>query len=191
MYVVCMYVCTYMYVCLRVLCVSTDVCMYVCMHVCMHCVCMYDVSMCICCRRGTLTEEFDAGALGLKFRSLTKNPKANWDFAKYTKTRRSQGPDVMGLNLFAEILDVILETCPKGLPRSTLLAQATCSNCFGPTTSITQKLASFWGLGCRVQGAGFRGFNQRPCCRSLTSRTNRSSARPTGRRGLPIALSSC
>ena len=41
----------------------------------------------------------------------------DWSFKKYAKTRRSQGPDIPGLEMFSELVDIVVSFAPNCLPQ--------------------------------------------------------------------------
>ena len=55
-------------------------------------------------------------ALGLK-----RIREFDWSMKAYAKQRRSQGPDYDGLKLFAELLKILLNLAPNGIPNYTCL----------------------------------------------------------------------
>ena len=72
---------------------------------------------------GTTTDTFVPAELECALKPLAneKVSTVNFELERYEKTRKSQGPDRAGLVYYFPLLSIILDYCPKGLPRTSLL----------------------------------------------------------------------
>ena len=72
---------------------------------------------------GTTTDSFVPVELEAALVPLAnkKVPDVDFEFERYEKTRKSQGPDRAGLVYYFPLLSILLDYCPKGLPKPSLL----------------------------------------------------------------------
>ena len=72
---------------------------------------------------GTHGDQFEPAELEAALKPLArdKQPPCDFELEQYEKTKRSQGPDRIGLVHYFPLLSVILEFAPRGLPLKSLL----------------------------------------------------------------------
>ena len=80
----------------------------------------------------TPNDKFDPDELATDLKDIANRSKHNfaWDASDYAKSRRSQGPDPKGLELYKEPLTVLVRRCPSGYPGYKALSNTFDQFCF-------------------------------------------------------------